>query len=204
MNPQLEQLIALMRRYPYCVVCAALTLALGVGCWFLWQDIDQLEVAHEERAKEGEAMLTLLVGGSIQRQELMAAHDAARRIEDNLAIETELPENNQYFYNFEGRTKATLLDLNPLNAPAADASRPYKRIPYTLRIAGEYEQVAAFLVALETGPRLVNITSFNFARRAIAGGGAGGGSVIPAASGDTVSTNGVVLDLNLELLGKNK
>jgi len=202
MNPQLEQLVALMRRYPYCVVCAALTLALAVGSWFLWQDIDQLEVAHEERAKEGEAMLTLLVGGSIQRQELMAAHDAARRIEDNLAIEAELPENNQYFYNFEGRTKATLLDLNPLNAPAADSSRPFKRIPYTLRVAGEYEQVAAFLVALETGPRLVNITSFNFARRTAGPGAASSGPTGSGGAGDAASTSGVVLDLNLELLGK--
>ncbi len=56
-------------------------------------------------------------------------------------------------------------------------------MPYTLRLSGSYEQIMAYLIAIETGPRLANITAFSFTRR------------------DKDGT-GVTLELSLELLGK--
>ena len=53
---------ALLRRYPYCAICAALTIALGVTAWILHGQIADLEVLQSDRAKEGEATLDLLVG----------------------------------------------------------------------------------------------------------------------------------------------
>jgi Tfp pilus assembly protein PilO len=183
MNPQLEQFLQLLRRYPYCAACTLLTLALaGAAYYFSGQNTD-LEVVRLDRAKEGEAMLALLVGGSTQRQELAAVREATRRIEDNLVVETNLAENAFYFYKFEEQTKARLPELHPLTSPASDTSALYRRVPYTLRVVGTYEQVSAFLFAIETGPRLANITAFGFSRR------------------DTENV-GVVLDLSLELLGK--
>lgn len=199
MSPQLAQLLVLMRRFPYCVACVVLTLALAIGAYFLWDDIDELETAHETTSKEGDSMLTLLVGGSTQRSELAAVRDVARRIDDNLLVETNLPENSEYFYKFEARTGTHLVELHQMNSPNTDSSSLYRRIPFTLRVTGAYEQVAAFLLALETGPRLVNITSFSFARQA-AGGNTRGGSGRDAAA-DTGAAN-VALDLSLEMLGK--
>jgi Tfp pilus assembly protein PilO len=192
-------LTALAKRYPYCVACAILTLVLGGVAYFLWDQIDALEAQHQDRSKEGEAMLTQLVGGSTQRTELADVRDAAHRIEANLAVESELPENNRYFYKFEEQTKSHLLELHQLNSPALDSNPLYKRIPYTARVSGTYEQVAAFLLALETGPRLVNITSFSLARASGAGPRGGSGrDPAPTEAG----ASGVVLDLTLELLGK--
>jgi Tfp pilus assembly protein PilO len=56
-------------------------------------------------------------------------------------------------------------------------------VPYGLRVIGTYEHVVAFLLGLETGPRLVKITTFSVSRT--------------DPSGASVS-----LDLNVELLGK--
>lgn len=183
MTARLEPLLALLRRYPFSAACLSLTLLFGAAAWYFSNHNDELEIVRADRAKEGEAMLTLLVGGSTQRQELAAVREAARRIEENLVIETNLAENAFYFYKFEEQTKARLPELHPLTSPTTDASPLYRRVPYTLRVAGTYEQVASFLFALETGPRLANITAFGFSRRE-AGGTA------------------ITLDLSLELLGK--
>ena len=74
-------------------------------------------------------------------------------------------------------------ELHQLNSPGTDKSPLYRRVPYTLRITGTYPQVASFLLALETGPRLVKISGFSYARADSAG-------------------SAMTLDLALELLGK--
>jgi Tfp pilus assembly protein PilO len=182
MNARLDPLLLLLRRYPFCAVCTLVTLALAGTAWFLSGQNKDLEAVRVERAKEGEAMLVTLVGGSTQRQELAAVKEAARRIEENLVIDSNLAENAFYFYKFEEQSKARLPELHPLTSPASDSSPLYRRVPYTLRVVGTYEQVSAFLFAIETGPRLANITAFSFSRRE--------------------SEGGVALDLSLELLGK--
>jgi Tfp pilus assembly protein PilO len=175
--------IGLIRRWPYCAVCVLVTLLAGGGLWLLQQELGRLRVAHADRAKEGEAMLGLLVAGSTLRQELEAVREATRRIEDNLVIEANLAENLWYFYKLEEQTKARLPELHQQSSPTTDKSPLYRRVPYTLRLAGGYEQVAGFVQALETGPRLVKINGFNYARA--------------DATGATIS-----VDLSVELLGK--
>ena len=184
MNPQLAALLALLRRQPFAAVCILFVVGCGVGAYFLWGDIEVQDAARQDRAREGEAMLELLVGGSTQRQELAAVREATRRIEDNLIVEANLADNNWYFYKFEEQTKARLLELHPQSSPTIDETTRYRRIPYTLRVSGSYEQVASYLLALETGPRLANITSFAYSRR-----------------DKEANANSLVLELGLELLG---
>ena len=183
MNSRFEPFVALLRRYPFSAACCVIVLLLGGAAWFVAEQNAELELVRANRAKEGEEVLALLVGGSTQRQELEAVREATRRIEDNLVIENNLAENAFYFYKFEEQTKAQLPELHPLSSPAADTSALYRRVPYTLRVAGTYEQVLSFLFAVETGPRLASITAFGMSRREMGG-------------------NAVMLDLSLDLLGK--
>ena len=185
MSPQLTAFVALLRRYPFAAACILITIGCGAGAYFLWDYIDMEDAIRQDRAKEGEAMLELLVGGSTQRQELAALREATRRIEDNLIVEANLADNNWYFYKFEEQTKARLLELHPQSSPTTDDTTRYKRIPYTLRVSGSYEQVASYLLALETGPRLASISSFSYSRR-----------------NKEADANTLVLEVGLELLGK--
>jgi hypothetical protein len=153
-----------LRRYPAAMAGVVLALGFAIAAWFLNGRIDGLRSVLEERSREGEAMLSLLVGASIQRQELAFARETARRIEDNLIAENNLAENTWYFFKLEEQTGARVPELRQLNPPQADRSPRYKRIPYTLRVAGSHEQVAAFLRSLETGPRLISVTAFNLSR----------------------------------------
>jgi Tfp pilus assembly protein PilO len=183
MNPKLAQVLTLVRRFPFAAIFLVLTLALAGAAWFFSGDVDEQELARLDRVKEGEERLKLLVGGSTQREELAAVREATRRIEENLVLETNTADNQWYFYKFEDQTKASLIELHPISAPTTDASSRYKRVPYSLRVSGTYEQVAAYLLAIETGPRLANVTAFSFNRR-------------------DKDSGKLVLELNLELLGK--
>lgn len=176
----MNKLGQLIRRYPLSAVCFAVTVLACLTAYYLRTLNADLDLAQKDRAKEGEAMLDLLVGGTAQRQELALVQEVAKRIEDNLVMDDNLAENLGYFFKIEDQTRVKLAELNPLSSPPGDNATLYKRIPYTLRATGSYEQVASFLLALETGPRLINITSFNYARTA----------------------TGVSLELSLELLGK--
>lgn len=178
----------LVRRYPYCVACVAVTLACAAGIWYLRGQNEAIHTVALEKQREGEKMLALLVTGSTQRQELEFVREATRRIEENLLIETNLAENLWYFYKLEEQTRVRLPELHQLSSPPGDRQPLFKRIPYSLRVVGTHDQVAAFLQALETGPRLVNITAFTLVRRGAEVGNAPAGSLS--------------LDLNIELLGK--
>lgn len=183
MSGMLAKLMEFVRRWPYSVVCAVLTLGLGAGAIYLHLEIRNLETSLRSKSEEGEAMLAKLVGGSTLRQELNDIRMITRRMEENLVVETNLAENLWYFYKLEEQTKAQLPELHQVSSPSSDKSPQFRRVPYGLRVIGTYEQVAGFVLALETGPRLVKITTFAISRT--------------DPSGASVS-----MDLNVELLGK--
>lgn len=179
----LDQFLSLMRRHPFGAVCVGLSIiAMGIS-WFLWQQVDELEAAHYVRSQEGESMLNTLVAGPLLRQELSMVRSYTRRIEDHLVTEENQSENYSYFYTIEDQSKARITELRQRAAPPPDGGGPYKRIPYSVKVTGTFPQVAAFLQAVETGPRLSSITSFSFRRQA---------------PGSQMLT----LDLSLVLLGK--
>src|SRR3954468_8026322 len=139
----------LIRRFPLSAICAGVALIACLVAYYLRGQNADLDTAQKDRAKEGEAMLDLLVSSTAQRQELALVQEISKRIEDNLVMDDNLAENFGYFYKLEDQTKVLLTELNPLSSPPGDSAPLYKRIPYTLRATGTFEQVSAFLLALE-------------------------------------------------------
>jgi hypothetical protein len=154
---------ALFRRYPFGAFCVVITLLAAVGSWFLWGYVQDQQVVLDDRLKEGKGMLETLIGGSTQRQELATVREVSHRISENLVGEN-LAENHWYFYKIEEQTKAHLPELHQLNSPLNENSPVFQRVPYTLKVNGTFDQVGAFVQAIETGPRLAKITSFTFTR----------------------------------------
>ena len=199
MQPLLAEFVSLMRRFPWCVACAVITLVCGGGAWWLSMDLSDLAEPYAQRSKEYEEMLNLTKGGLTQRQELETVTTVTRRIDENLLIEANLAENNWYFYKFEEQTKAHLIELHQLNSPITDNSPLFRRVPYSLRVTGTFEQVAGFLLALETGPRLMRVIAFSMSRST--GSNKDGGRA-PSIETSVDAAPSVVLDMNIELLGK--
>jgi Tfp pilus assembly protein PilO len=175
--------IAVVRRHPLSALCASVCILCGILSWAIHANMKWLELEHKQLSQDGDLMVGTLITGPSIRVELASAREITRRIDDNLVVEDNLAENLWYFYKIEQQTKARLPELHQLGALVPDSKSLYKRIPYTLRVTGTYEQTAAFLYAIETGPRLANITSVNFRRR------------------DPGSVS-FILDIDLELLGR--
>jgi Tfp pilus assembly protein PilO len=179
----LMEWIAVVRRHPLSLLCGIVVLVCGICSWLVYDDIKGLELERNQLAQDGDLMVATLITGPSVRTELEAIREVTRRLDDNLVVEDNLAENLWYFYKIEQLSKAHLTELHQLNPLIPDPRSLYKRIPYSLTVTGNYEQTGAFLYAIETGPRLANITSVNF-RRSDPGS--------PALN----------LEVNLELLGK--
>ena len=110
--------------------------------------------------------------------------EITRRLDDNLVVEDNLAENSSgVLTRSSSRPRRNLVDLHQLNPSRPDSKKSlYRRIPYTLRVAGTFEQTSGFLCARDR-PRLANITTVDF-RRVEPGGLA------------------IVAEIDLELLGK--
>jgi hypothetical protein len=177
------QWIATIRRHPLSALCGTICIICGVACWYIYGNMKWLELEHKQVIQDGDLDLASMISGPSVKQERLAALEITHRIEDNLVIEDNLAENLWYFYKIEQQTKAHIAELRPLNSLISDTKAYYRRVPFSVRVTGTYEQTGAFLYAIETGPRLSYITQLTF-RRA-----------------DPASAQ-VILEFNVELLGK--
>jgi Tfp pilus assembly protein PilO len=172
-----------IRRHPLSVLCACVCVACAVASWYIHNNLAWLDLEHRQLNQDADLAVSTLISGPSVRQELAAAREITRRIDDNLVVSDNLAENLWYFYKIEQQSKSHVLELHPLNAITSDSKALYKRIPFAMKVVGTYEQTGAFLYLTETGPRLANITSVTFRRRE------------PGAPT-------IILDMNVELLGK--
>jgi hypothetical protein len=177
------QWIATLRRHPLSALCGSICIVCGITCWYVYGNMKWLELEHKQVLQDSDLDLASMISGPSVRQERLAALEVTHRIEDNLVIEDNLAENLWYFYKIEQQTKAHIAELRPLNSLLSDTKAYYRRVPFSARVTGTYEQTAAFLYAIETGPRLSYITSLTYRR-------ADPGSLQ------------LILEFNVELLGK--
>ena len=167
MNPiENSQLGALLRRNIFGSVCTILSLLLAAGLWVVRLDIHSHEIMNRERSQEGAAMDSTLVTGPLIKTELARAQDIVQRIETNLVIDKNLADNLWYFYRIHPDSKDILTNLRALNADPAPDDSDYKVVPFSLQLTGNYEQLASYLLQIETGPRLMLIRAFSFKRSA--------------------------------------
>jgi Pilus assembly protein, PilO len=177
------QWIATARRHPVSTLCGTICLICVGVCWLVYGDLKWLDLEHKQALQDADLQMATMISGPSVRQERLAALEVTRRIEDNLVVEDNLAENLWYFYKIEQQTKAHIAELRPTNSVLSNTRSLYRRIPFTIRVTGSYEQTAAFLYAIETGPRLSYFTSLSFRRS------------------DPDSTS-MILEMSVELLGK--
>jgi Tfp pilus assembly protein PilO len=175
------QLLAVAKRHRFRAASIVVMVSLALASGVLLKYQHSLSGVLSKLRVEGEARQATLVSGPQMRQELANVKEITHRIELNL-VSDNLEENVGYFYQMEEQTKVHLDELHPLSAPI-DNNPSFKRVPFSLRTSGNYQQLISFIYAIETGPRLANITSFGLRRR-------GNNSPI------------ITLELSLELLGK--
>jgi Tfp pilus assembly protein PilO len=165
---QFKDVVAFVRLHPLWVSCAMSNVLLAVASVFLWQDLEALNEIYQEKSTDGQAVLATVASGSPLRRELALVRETVHRIDENLFVESDLPGNYVYFDIIKTKANCQSIEPTPLSSAPAPEGALYKSIPYTLKVTGTYQQTAAFLHGVETGPRLVRITSFSFNRREVA------------------------------------
>ncbi|MFI5337887.1 MAG: type 4a pilus biogenesis protein PilO [Opitutales bacterium] len=172
-----------IRRYPVGALSLGLCVPLGATIFLFRLQLIEEERRYDELNETGQAMAESVAGVRNVRVQSAIVRSAVEQIDAGLIDENNLAENLWYFYRIEEQTQARISELHQLNSapPKPDAS--YKVVPFSLRIAGSYEQVANYLYRLETGPRLLRVSTFSIQRQDAAG-------------------NSLMLAVNLDLLAR--
>jgi Tfp pilus assembly protein PilO len=172
-----------MRKHPLSVLCACVCIACSLVSWYTYGDIKRLEGEHLQINQDVDLAVSTMISGPSVRQELAVTREVSRRIEDNLVVADNLAENLWYFYKIEQESKAHMIEMHPMSSASSDPRSLYRRIPFSIKVTGTFEQVGAFLYYTETGPRLSNITTMGLRRR-------------------DIGSSTILLDMTVELLGK--
>jgi len=183
MNALLQQFLTVCRRNPLAVVCITLFVLFGIADYFVWRKRDEQAENYERTRREGETMLLSLNGQARITAQTATIEEALAYIGKNLAIESDLAGNLDYFYQIEKTAKIRLTNLAQLSSQPSGDDAAYRAIPFSLRLTGAYPQVLAYLHELETGPRLLRVKSYRFSQT------------------DPTAADGLSLDLTVEMLG---
>src|ERR1700761_7845839 len=101
MNESLQQLLAAIKRSPFLFFCLLVFIGLAVADYFLWDRQKAIVSRHEEVRRSGESMFAALSSHSRLVGELNTVDEALKQIDDNLIVETDLAENQGYFFQLE-------------------------------------------------------------------------------------------------------
>jgi Tfp pilus assembly protein PilO len=159
-----------VRRFPVGVLSLSLCLPLGVAVYLLRSAIARADVEYENINETGVTMSEAVAGVRNIRSQAAMTRAAVQQIDAGLIDENNLAENLWYFYQIEEQTHAHISELHQLTSGTIHPEAVYKVVPFSLRIAGSYEQVANYLYRLETGPRMLRISSYEIQRQDSAGG----------------------------------
>jgi Tfp pilus assembly protein PilO len=182
MNALVQQLVNLSRRFPVVVASLVIFVVLVGANYWLWDRQKTLNLQHDEARHNGETVLQSLTTHQRILTELNTVKEALDQIDRNLIVESDLAENQGYFYQIEGATRIRLSQVSQLSSQPSPEGNPFKAIPFALRITGSYSQIITLLHELETGPRLLHVKTCNLAR------------------GDAKANNALTMDLVVEIL----
>ena len=161
---RLRQLLALAREYLFVTVC--LIVILVAGNLSLYINLDNTELEHKQTRlrTEGDAMNRTLNASITLHSDAQVIDSALKEIDASLVAEDNLADNKGYFYVIEDQTQAQITILSQNSSLPGEADQKFKTVPVTLSVKGTYPKVFDFLYRVETGSRLMKISSFTMHR----------------------------------------
>ena len=161
---RLRQLLTLASENLFVTICLIVILVAGnIGLYFNLQN-SELERKQMRLRKEGDTMNRTLNAAATLRNDAQVIDAALKEIDASLVTEDNLAENKGYFYVIEDQTQAQIGILSQNPSPAGEADVKFKIVPVTLSVKGTYTKVFDFLNRVETGSRLIKISSFTIHR----------------------------------------
>ncbi len=183
------ELIALLKKNPISVGCAAVTLGLAVWTYIDSDDPPRLSTELDQVSTESHRLAANIKNSAQLHEQLNALAAARVEIEPRIVHVSELAKNLQYFYRIEAETGTKITDLQRNNQASPLKPGPkgvYAPVGFTVSVEGEYPSILEFLRRLENGTHFCRVISGNLAK-----------------GGNDVDRSGPLkLNLTLELLGQ--
>ena len=164
MSYRFRQLLALAKEHLFVTVCLiAILLAGNISLYFNRQNTE-LERIQNRLRNEGDAAIRTINAANTLRNDAALIESALKEIDASLVTEDNLAENLGYFYIIEDQTQARIGELRQNTSLANEVDGKYKTVPVTVTVKGTYTQAFDFLHKVETGSRLIKISSFTIHR----------------------------------------
>lgn len=199
MSALFQSFLTYARRNPVMVVSIAIIIVMGGASYYLWHRQQLLTGEHAEIQRNGEDVLQSLTSHSRLTAEIATVKEALEYIDQNLINEGDLAENLGYFYQIETASRLRFSQLNQLSSQPQPPGSYYKPVPFTLQATGTYRQIMRLLHELETGPRLLRISTYTLTQSS------GGGESARTTDSTTTANEPVDLvsiEINVELLAR--
>jgi len=182
------ELIALLRKNPISVGCAALALGLTVWTYLDSDEEPKLASQLEQVSAEASRHAANIKNAAQLHEQLNALAAARAEIEPRIVRASELAQNTQYFYKIESET-GTKIDIQRANQTVTikpGTKTIYAPVTFSVAVEGEYPAILEFLRRVEHGVHFARVTSCTLNK-----------------SGTALDRSGPLrLVLNLELLGQ--
>lgn len=169
MSYRLRQLLALAKEHLFVTVCLIIILAAANVSIYFSRENSELELIQTRLRSEGDATNRTINAATILRSDAALIESALKEIDASLVTEDNLAENQGYFYIIEDQTQTRIGELRQNTAPAGEVDGKYKTVPVSVIVKGSYAQVFNFLYKIETGSRLIKISSFTLHRSQLTG-----------------------------------
>ncbi len=164
MSYRFRQFIALAKEHLFVTVCLIITLIAANISLYVTQKNTELETIQTRVRREGDATTRTLSAAASLRSDATLIESALKEIDASVVTEDNLAENLGYFYIIEDQTQARMSELHQNASAANEAEGKYKTVPVTVTVKGSYAQAFEFLHKVETGSRLIKISSFTIHR----------------------------------------
>lgn len=178
-----DQLLALIKKNPITVVCAALCLAAGVGLYFRSDKIPEAEEILVQKTADGERYKANIKNSAQLKEQFDELVAANKEVETRIIHIDQLGTNQQFFYKLESESGVKLISYNQTTQTATKTKAAFTPAAFNVTVQGDMSQVMQFLRLVESRARY--------------------GRVLSASLGLTGSVRSapLTLTLNLELLG---
>jgi Tfp pilus assembly protein PilO len=164
MNVLFAQIWATIRLHPVIACCLLVAAIAGAANYPLSQQRHTATFQHEEARLKGEAMLAALTDRHRINTDVEILTEAQDVIDRNLVNEDNMEVNLGYFFRLEKQTRVRLIRADQMGSLPVEKDSPFKVVTVSLQIAGTYRNLLAFVRELETGPRLLRLSSYRLER----------------------------------------
>jgi Tfp pilus assembly protein PilO len=164
MNYRLRQLLALAKENAFVAVCLVVIVLAGGICLIFSRQNLELERKQVRVRNEGETAKRMVNASVTLHNDAQIIEAALKEIDASLVTEDNLSDNLGYFFIIEEKTQAHIDEVHQSPTTAVEVEGKYKTVPVTLTVKGTFAQAFDFLYKVETGSRLIKISTFTIHR----------------------------------------